>query len=157
MGEQRSTGGGHLARSSPTPCSILLMVMLSYRGVRLDVTSWGFVREKEHCGLRVAVLMLGFMPKATVAKRTSQRACRLGLHTVAPPPSQPLRFGAQGVAPGGNGARLAQCDFRAQLRVAIRVGLGRPRLHNGDETAGCGPDDAIQGGADDLANVSKRG
>ena len=46
------------------------------------------VREKEHCGLRVAVLMLGFMPKATAAKRASQRACRLGLHTVAPPPSQ---------------------------------------------------------------------
>ena len=73
---------------------------------------------------------------------------------------RPIAFtalGAQGVAPGGNGARLAQCDLRAQLRVAIRVGLGRPRLHNGDETAGCGPDDAIQGGADDLANVSKRG
>ena len=46
------------------------------------------VRENEHCGLRVAVLMLGFMPKATAAKRASQRACRLGLHTVAPPPSQ---------------------------------------------------------------------
>ena len=53
--------------------------------------------------------------------------------------------GAQGVAPGGNGARLAQCDLRAQLRVAIRVGLGRPRLHNGDETAGCGLDGAIRG------------
>ena len=73
---------------------------------------------------------------------------------------RPIAFtalGAQGVAPGGNGARLAQCDFRAQLRVAIRVGLGRPRLHNGDETVGCGPDGAIQGGTDDLANVSKRG
>ena len=31
----------------------------------------------------VALLMLAFMPKATVAKRTSQRARRLGLHTVA--------------------------------------------------------------------------
>ena len=41
------------------------------------------VREKEHCGLCVPLLMLGFMPKATVAKRTSQRARRLGLHTVA--------------------------------------------------------------------------
>ena len=26
---------------------------------------------------------------------------------------------AQGVAPGGNGVRLAQCGLRAQLRVAI--------------------------------------
>ena len=43
-------------------------------------------------------------PKATVAKRTSQRACRLGLHTVAPPPSQPL-------------------ERRASLPEAIRLGL----------------------------------
>ena len=56
---------------------------------------------------------------------------------------------------GGNGARLAQCDFRAQLRVAIRVGLGRPRLHNGDAAAGYGPDGAIQGVAGDWARVSK--
>ena len=35
--------------------------------------------------------------------------------------------------------------LRAQLRVAIKVGLGRPTLRNGDETAGCGPDGAIQG------------
>ena len=65
-------------------------------------------------------------------------------------------LGAQGVAPGGNGARLAQCDLRAQLRVAIRGRLVILRLRNGDEAAGCGLDGAIQGGAGDLANVSKR-
>ena len=63
-------------------------------------------------------------------------------------------FGAPGVAPGGNGARLAQSDLHTQPRVRGRVGLGRPRLHNGDETAGCGSDGAIQGGMGDLANVS---
>ena len=30
------------------------------------------------------------------------------------------------------------------------------QARNGDETAGCGPDGAIQGGVGDLANVSKR-
>ena len=110
------------------------------------------VREKEHCGLCAAWLMLGFMPKATVAKRASQRARRLGLHTVAPPPSQPSE--RKGVAPGGNGARLAQCDLHAQLRVAIRGRLVILRSRNGDEAAGCGLDGAIQGGVGDLANVS---
>jgi len=60
---------------------------------------------------------------------------------------------AQGVAPGGSGARLAQCDLRAQLRVAIRGRLVILRSRNGDEAAGCGLDGAIQGGARDLANV----
>ena len=64
-------------------------------------------------------------------------------------------FGAQGVAPGGNGARLAQCDLRAQLRVAIRGRLVILRLRNGDEAAGCGSDGAIQGVAGDWARVSK--
>ena len=79
--------------------------------------------------------------------------------TSRPSPTAFTALGAQGIATGGTGARLAQCDLRAQLRVAIRVGVGRPRLHNGDEAAGCGPepDGAIQGGAGDLANVSKRG
>ena len=81
----------------------------------------------------MALLMLGFMPKATVGA-----------------------LGAQGVAPGGNGARLAQCGLRAQLRVAIRGRLVILRSRNGDEAAGCGLDGAIQGGAGDLANVSKR-
>ena len=61
---------------------------------------------------------------------------------------RPIAFtalGAQGVAPGGNGARLAQCDLRAQLRVAIRGRLIILRLRNGDEAAGCGLDGAIQG------------
>jgi hypothetical protein len=62
-------------------------------------------------------------------------------------------LGAQGVAPGGSGARLAQCDLRAQLRVAIRGRLVILRSRNGDEAAGCGLDGAIQGGARDLANV----
>ena len=90
-------------------------------------------------------------------KSSPERATSAPSWTSHRRPTAFTALGAQGVAPGGNGARLAQCDLRAQLRVAIRVGLGRPRLHNGDETAGCGPDDAIQGGADDLANVSKRG
>ena len=53
--------------------------------------------------------MLGFVPKATVAKRTAQRARRLGVHTVAPHRLHSL--GAQGVALGGNEARLAQSDL----------------------------------------------
>ena len=65
-------------------------------------------------------------------------------------------LGAQGVAPGGNGARLAQCDLHAQPRVAIRGRLVILRSRNSDEAAGCGLDGAIQGGAGDLANVSKR-
>ena len=70
---------------------------------------------------------------------------------------RPIAFtalGAQGVAPGGNGARLAQRGLRAQLRVAIRGRLVILRLRNGDEAAGCGLDGAIQGGMGDLANVS---
>ena len=70
---------------------------------------------------------------------------------------RPIAFtalGAQGVAPGGNGARLAQRGLRAQLRVAIRGRLVILRSRNGDEAAGCGLDGAIQGGAGDLANVS---
>ena len=63
-------------------------------------------------------------------------------------------LGAQGVALGGNGARLARCDLRAQLRVANRGRLIILRLRNGDEAAGCGLDGAIQGGVGDLANVS---
>ena len=73
---------------------------------------------------------------------------------------RPIAFtasGAHGVAPGGNGARLAQCGLSAQLRVAIRRRLVILRSRNGDEAAGCGLDGAIQGGAGDLANVSKRG
>ena len=61
---------------------------------------------------------------------------------------RPIAFtalGAQGVAPGGNGARLAQCGLRAQLRVAIRGRLVILRSRNGDEAAGCGLDGAIQG------------
>ena len=111
------------------------------------------VREKERCGRCVALLMSGFMPKATVAKRTSQRARRLGLHTVAP--TAFTAGGAQGVAPGGNGARLAQSDLRAQPRVASRRRLVILRSRNDDEAAGCGPDGAIQGGAGDWASVSK--
>ena len=70
---------------------------------------------------------------------------------------RPIAFaalGAQGVAPGGSGARLAQCDLRAQLRVSIRGRLVILRLRNGDEAAGCGLDGAIQGAVGDLANVS---
>ena len=70
---------------------------------------------------------------------------------------RPIAFtalGAQGVAPGGNGARLARCDLRTQLRVANRGRLVILRLRNGDEAAGCGLDGAIQGGVGDLANVS---
>ena len=65
---------------------------------------------------------------------------------------RPITFtalGAQGVALGGNGARLAQCGLRAQLRVAIRGRLVILRLRNGDEAAGCGLEGAIQGGAGD--------
>ena len=70
---------------------------------------------------------------------------------------RPIAFtalGAQSVAAGGNGARLARCGLRAQLRVAIRGRLVILRSRNGNEAAGCGLDGAIQGGAGDLANVS---
>jgi hypothetical protein len=110
------------------------------------------VREKEHCGLCAAWLMLGFMPKATV--------CKAGVATSVPSwtshrrPTAFTALGAQGVAPGGNGARLAQCGLRAQLRVAIRGRLVILRSRNGDEAAGCDLEGAIQGGVGDLANVS---
>ena len=77
------------------------------------------VREKEHCGLRVAVLMLGFMPKATVAKRTSQRACRLGLHTVAPSPSQPWERRASLPEAMGLGLRNATCALSCELQSGL--------------------------------------
>ena len=77
------------------------------------------VREKERCGLRVAVLMLGFMPKATVAKRTSQRACRLGLHTVAPPPSQPLERRASLPEATGLGLRNQTCTLSPGLGLGL--------------------------------------
>jgi len=74
------------------------------------------VREKEHCGLRVALLMSGFMPKAMVAKRTSQRACRLGLHTVAPSPSQPWERRASLPEAMGLGLRNAACVLSSELQ-----------------------------------------
>ena len=87
-------------------------------GVGWGVCIYNPVRENEHCGLRVAVLMLGFMPKATVAKRTSQRACRLGLHTVAPPPSQPLeRTRASLPEAIGLGLRDATCALSSELQT----------------------------------------
>ena len=43
------------------------------------------VREKKHCGRRYVLARSAFMPDAAVARRTTQRAHRLGLHTVAPP------------------------------------------------------------------------
>ena len=74
------------------------------------------VREKEHCSLCVTLLMLGFMPKATVAKRASQRACRLGLHTVAPPPSQPWERRASLSEAMGLGLRNATCALSSELQ-----------------------------------------
>ena len=68
-----------------------------------------------------------------------------------PSPTAFTAWGAQGLAPGGNGAQLAQCDLHAQLRVANRGRL--VMACNGDEAAGCGLDGAIQGGAGDLADV----
>ena len=74
------------------------------------------VREKEHCGLRVALLMSGFMPKAMVAKRTSQRACRLGLHTVAPSPSQPWERRASLPEAVALGLRNATCALSSEFQ-----------------------------------------
>ena len=88
-------------------------------GVGWGVCIYNPVREKEHCGLRVAVLMLGFMPKATVAKRTSQRACRLGLHTVAPPPSQPLEHRASLPEATGLGLRNQTCTLSPGLGLGL--------------------------------------
>ena len=87
-------------------------------------------------------------------KSSSERATGVPSWTSHRRPTAFTALGAQGVAPGGNGARLAQCDLRAQLRVAIRGRLVILRSRNGDEAAGCGLDGAIQGGAGDLANVS---
>ena len=75
------------------------------------------VREKEHCGLCVALLMSGFMPKATVAKRASQRTHRLGLHTVAPPPSQPWERRAALSEAMGLGLRDATCALSSELQT----------------------------------------
>ena len=71
---------------------------------------------RERCGLRVAVLMLGFTPKAMIAKRTSQRACRLGLHIVAPPHSQPLERRATLPEAMGLGLRNATCALNSELQ-----------------------------------------
>ena len=87
-------------------------------------------------------------------KSSPERATSAPSWTSHRRPTAFTALGAQGVAPGGNGARLAQCDLRAQLRVAIRGRLVILRSRNGDEAAGCGLDGAIQGGAGDLANVS---
>ena len=87
-------------------------------------------------------------------KSSPERATSAPSWTSHRRPTAFTALGAQGVAPGGNGARLAQCGLRAQLRVAIRGRLVILRSRNGDEAAGCGLDGAIQGGAGDLANVS---
>ena len=87
-------------------------------------------------------------------KSSPERAMSAPSWTSHRRPTAFTALGAQGVALGGNGARLAQCDLCAQLRVAIRGRLIILRSRNGDEAAGCGLDGAIQGGAGDLANVS---
>ena len=92
-----------------------------------------------------------------VGFHAQSHGCKAGVATSVPSwtshrrPTAFTALGAQGVAPGGNGAQLAQCDLRAQLRVVIRGRLGRPRSRNGDEAAGCGPDGAIQGGVGDFS------
>jgi hypothetical protein len=53
------------------------------------------------------------------------------------------------------GLRNATCALSSELQSG-RGRLVILRLRNGDEAAGCGLDGAIQGGAGDLANVSKR-
>ena len=85
-------------------------------GVGCGVCIYNPVREKEHCGLCAAWLMLGFMPKATVAKLASQRARRLGLHTVAPPPSQPWERRASLSEAMGLGLRYATCALSSELQ-----------------------------------------
>ena len=87
-------------------------------------------------------------------KSSPERATSAPSWTSHRRPTAFTALGAQGVAPGGNGARLAQCDLRAQLRVAIRGRLVILRSRNGDEAAGCDLEGAIQGGVGDLANVS---
>ena len=87
-------------------------------------------------------------------KSSSERATSVPSWTSHHRPIAFTALGAQSVAAGGNGARLAQCGLRAQLRVAIRGRLVILRSRNGNEAAGCGLDGAIQGGAGYLANVS---
>ena len=97
-----------------------------------------------------------------VGFHAQSHGCKAGVATNVPSwtshrrPTAFTALGAQGVALGGNGARLARCDLRAQLRVANRGRLVILRSRNGDEAAGCGLDGAIHGGAGDLANVSIR-
>ena len=86
-------------------------------GVGWGVCVYNPVREKEHCGLRVAVLMLGFMPKATATKRTSQRARRLGLHTVAPTAFTALERRASLPEAIGLGLRDATCALSSELQT----------------------------------------
>ena len=73
---------------------------------------------------------------------------------------------------GGKSGRKRDSDLMSALKQPVSFALSpqekedlqesiklnkMKRQRDGDETAGCGPDDPIQGGADDLANVSKRG
>ena len=87
-------------------------------------------------------------------KSSPERATSAPSWTSHRRPTAFTALGAQGVVLGGNGARLARCDLRAQLRVANRGRLIILGSRNGDEAAGCGLDGAIHGGAGDLANVS---
>ena len=87
-------------------------------------------------------------------KSSPERATSTPSWTSHRRPTAFTALGAQGVALGGNGARLARCDLRAQLRVANRGRLIILGSRNGDEAAGCGLDGAIQGRAGNLANVS---
>ena len=97
-----------------------------------------------------------------VGFHAQSHGCKAGVATNVPSwtshrrPTAFTALGAQGAALGRNGARLARCDLRAQLRVANRGRLVILRSRNGDEAAGCGLDGAIHGGAGDLANVSIR-
>ena len=82
-------------------------------------------------------------------KSSPERATSVPSWTSHRRPTAFTALGAQGVAPGGNGARLARSAPSCNQERLIIL-----RSRNGDEAAGCGLDGAIQGGAGDLANVS---
>ena len=80
-------------------------------------------------------------------KSSPERAMSAPSWTSHRRPTAFTALGAQGAALGGNGARLARCDLRAQLRVAIRGRLIILRSRNGDEATGCGLSTARSRGA----------
>ena len=61
-------------------------------------------------------------------KSSPERATSAPSWTSHRRPTAFTALGAQGVALGGNGARLARCDLRAQLRVANRGRLVKLRI-----------------------------